>query len=46
MTDIQIGTNKTSNKDNQKNSIDRPKEHKGNKKTPKKYENFEGRQIE
>ncbi len=46
MTDIQVGTSKTSNKENQKNSINRPKEHKGNKETPKKYENFKERPIE
>lgn len=46
MTDVQIGTNKTSNKDNQKNAINRPKDHKGNKKTPKKYENYNGEPVE
>lgn len=45
MTDIQVGTNKTSNKENQKNDINRPKDNKGNKMIPPKFENGEGKPV-
>lgn len=46
MTDIQVGTNKTANRENKKNSINRPKGTQSNEKTPKRFESYEGKPIE
>jgi len=37
---------KAANKENKKNDMNRPKDHKGNKKTPPRYESFDGKPIE
>jgi hypothetical protein len=46
MTDIQHGNKKTRNKENKKNDMQRPIEHKGNKKTKPRYENDKGEPVE
>jgi hypothetical protein len=46
MTDIQYGNKKTQNKENKKNDMQRPSDHKGNKKTKPRYENANGEPVE
>lgn len=39
-------SSKKSNKQSQQNDMNRPKDHKGNKRTEERYESFDGEPIE